>query len=190
MKKFALIALAASAAAIAMPAAAQNVTGTVNITGFVNSKCLVQPDGGGTFGTNVALGNLAQANGTMATDLSSRFTTIGGSALQFKVVCTTNDPKITVDADPIASATIVSAGYDNSIDFDADVTVARVAGSLVYSNDSNNAASGPTALGSPLANIATNITVATSDYHTDNPTDILVAGTDYAGKITITIAPN
>jgi hypothetical protein len=194
MKKIALVSAAALAAAIATPASAAvgDVTGTVNITGSVAAKCLVVTGAGtsSTFGTTVALGELAQADGTMKTDLATTFGTVGGAGLSAKVVCTTANPTISVDADPITSATAAGTGYDNSIDFQANVAVTTLsANASPYSNDSAAAAGSATALGSRLANTATNVTISASNFRTNNLSDLLVAATDYAGKITVVIAP-
>ena len=189
MKKLALVSAAALVAAIATPAAAQNVTGTVNITGSVAPKCLVVPGAGGTFGTTVALGELAQADGTMRTDLAATFDAAAG--LTARVVCTTAAPTISVDATAItAAAGAPAAGYDNSIDFDANVAVTYVGGSATFSNDSNDAALAATAIGGRLANNGSdNISITASDFHTNAVTDLLVADNSYAGSIAIVIAP-
>lgn len=193
MKKLALLAAAASAVAIASPAMAQSVTGTVNITGYVNDKCIVVSGTGvdDEFGTTVALGDLAAANGTMATDLATRFSTIGGAGLSAKVVCTTAAPKISVDADAITAATATaSTGYDNSIDFTARATLTTTGtNNGPFDNDSANAAGAATAIGSRLANTATNITISALNFRTNAATDLLVADTSYTGKITVVISP-
>jgi hypothetical protein len=194
MNKIGLISLAALAAAIATPAAAQSTTGTVDITGTVAAKCIVQTGSGtsSTFGTTVALGELAQADGTLkpSATLATTFNTVGGTGLSAKVICTTANPEISVNANPITSAVLAGAGYDNSIDFQADVTVTTLAANASpYSNDSAAAAGAATALGSRLANTASNVTIAASNFRTNNLTDLLVAATDYAGSIVVVIAP-
>jgi hypothetical protein len=134
MKKILLTALAAaSALAIATPAAAQSVTGIVNITGNVDSKCIVATMGnptGADFGGTVALGNLAQANGTMATDLATRFNAVSNNGqLQYKIVCTSANTSVAVDADPIVAATgLAQTGYANRVDYKASVAVTLVGG--------------------------------------------------------------
>jgi hypothetical protein len=192
MKKIGLVSVAVLAAAIATPVAAQDVTGTVEITGSVAAKCIVQTESStsSTFGTTVALGELAQADGTMKTDLATTFGTVGGAGLSAKVICTTANPTISVNANPITSATAAGTGYDNSIDFQADVTVVTLsANASPYSNDSAASAGVATALGSRLANSASNVTIAASNFRTNNLTDLLVAATDYAGSIVVVIAP-
>ncbi len=197
MKKNILFALAAvSALAIAAPATAQNVTGTVDITGTVAAKCLVVPGAGSTFGTAVgtpvALGELAAADGTLATDLATRFTTIGAGALSARVVCTSAAPTIAVDADPITSATTtIETGYSHAIDFTANVAVTTTTGAAgPFSNASSGTAGAATAIGGRLANNGNNnITISASNFTAGAGNPLLVAGS-YAGKITVLIAPS
>ncbi|HET9638397.1 MAG TPA: hypothetical protein VFP12_04245 [Allosphingosinicella sp.] len=196
MNKILLTALAAaSALAIASPAAAQSVTGIVNITGNVDSKCIVADaganTGGGSFGGTVALGNLAQADGTMATDLATRFNSTGATNLNYKIVCTSANTSVAVDADPIVAATgLAQAGYANRIDYKATVAVTLVGGpGTPVENDSAAAATAAVNQGGRLAATSTNISVSASNFRTANATDILVADPSYTGKITIVVSP-
>ncbi len=191
MKKLLLIALAGGTAmAIATPASAQNVTGTVDITGTVAPKCLVVPGAGNTFGTTVALGELAATDGTLATDLATRFSSVGGAGLSARVVCTTGAPTIAVDADPIASTTTADIGYSNTIDFTANVAVTTTTGAPTFTNASSGAASAATPIGGRLANNGSdNITITASAFTAGASNPLLVAGS-YAGKITVVIAPS
>lgn len=185
MKKIALIALAASAA-IATPAAAQTVTGTINLTGSVAAKCFVSPGNGSTFGETVAFGELAQADGTLRTDLATAFATRSAT-----VKCTSAVPTISVDATALATTATAASGYDNSIDFTANVAVSTTGtNNGPFTNDSANAALAATAIGSSLANTSSNINITTSNYRTNNATDLLVASPTYAGSIVVVIAPN
>jgi hypothetical protein len=197
MNKVLLTALAAaSAIGIAAPAAAQSVTGVVNITGNVNSKCMVvtagNPTGPATFGGTVGLGNLAQADGTLATDLATRFNAAGNNTqLQYKIVCTSANTNVSVDADPIVAATgLAQTGYANRVDYKAHVAVTLVGGAgAPLANDSTAAAA--TAINYPdrLAPGATNIVVTADTFRTPVVTDILVADSTYTGKITIVVSP-
>ncbi len=186
MKKIALIAMTA-AAAIASPAMAQTaVTGTINLTGSVAAKCFVVPGSGSTFGETVAFGELAQADGTVRTDLATAFATRSAT-----VKCTSAAPTISVDSTALATTAPGGAGYDNSIDFTASVAVTTTgANAGPFTNDSANAALAATAIGSPLANSASNINITTSNYRTNTATDLLVASPTYTGSIVIVIAPN
>ena len=186
MKKIALIALAASAA-IATPAAAQNVTGTINSPGTVAAKCFVLPGAGNTFGTSVAMGELAQSDGTLKTSatLSSTFATVGGTGLTAQVLCTSANPDVSVTASPLANATPADPGYDNSIDYTADVTFTRVGGTTLVSDPSAVPAATTATLASRLNGSGTNISVATSGW---TATGVLVSGS-YSGNIVIVVAP-
>lgn len=197
MRKFIVTALAAaSALAIATPAAAQTVTGVVNITGNVDSKCIVatagNPTGPATFGGTVALGNLAQADGTLATDLSTRFNAPGNNTqLQYKIICTSANTNVSVDADPIVAATgLAQTGYANRVDYKAHVAVTLVGGAgAPLASDSSDAAATAVNYTDRLAVAATNITVTADTFRTANVTDILVADASYTGKITIVVSP-
>lgn len=196
MKKFACLALAVSAAAIAMPAAAQ-VTGTINVTGHVDGKCAVRTSGAATFSDTVDLGELSQSNGTLRTDLATVF----GTSHTYSVVCTSAAPTITVETQPLIAAsqrtgdytsTAPASGYANLVNFTSAVVVTKaVGGDTSPFTDSSAvvAASGPTAIGGALANAAGNIKVTTSGYTTGAGTELLMADPSYAGKIIITIAP-
>jgi hypothetical protein len=187
MKKIALIALAASAA-IATPAAAQTVTGTINITGSVAPKCFViAPAAGSTFGGTVAMGELAQSNGTLlpSATLSTTFGAAGAGVLTAQVVCTSANPEVSVTSEPLANAAAADPGYDNSIDYTADVTFTRVGGTTLVSDPSAVAAATTATLASRLTGTGTNVSVASSGW---TASGILVSGS-YTGKITIVIAP-
>ena len=192
MKKLAYLSVAAASLfAIASPAAAQDVTGTVNITGTVAPKCLVVPGAGDDFGTTVALGELAASDGTLATDLSTRFSSIGGTGLEARVVCTSAAPTISVDATEITSATAATSGYANRIDYTAHVFVDTTSTSDVeFTNSSTGAALAATAIGGRLANNGgNNILITATNFATPAATDLLVAATDYTGQIVVVIAP-
>jgi hypothetical protein len=192
VNKFMLMALGAgSMIALAAPAAAQTVTGTINITGSVANKCSVLPGSGSTFGGTVALGELAQADGTMATDLATRFNAAANAAqLNFRVVCNTANPTVAVDATPLTTAGAAPTGYASRIDYAAHVAVALTpSGTDTFSNDSRNAASAATATSARIANNGSNNVSVTADtFGTAALTDLLTSGS-YTGNISIVIAP-
>lgn len=189
MKRLALIALAASAAAIAMPAAAQ-VTGTITLNGSVAAKCAVTPSGSSTFADTVNFGELAQSNGTLRTGLASDFGT-----RSFSIACNTGAPTVSVNANPLATTATdpdgASTGYDTSIDYTASVAVLAVGtNNGPFTNDSDAAAGTAQAVGSALQNTANNISITTSSYHTDATGSILVADPTYTGTIVVVISPS
>lgn len=186
MKKSRIALIAVAAAVLGASPAYADVTGTINLTGSVAAKCVVDPGSGSTFSDTVNFGELAQADGTLRTDLASAFGTHS-----FTVKCNTGTPTIAVDADPLATTAAASSGYDNTINYTASVAVSAVGNySGPFTNASDTAASAATPVGSALANTANNVSITTSGYHTANPTDLLVASPTYTGKITVVIAPN
>lgn len=187
MKKLAYLAILATAA-IATPALAQSATGTINITGTVAKKCFVNaPTAGSSFGGSVAMGELAQSDGTLLPTgtLSANFAAAGATVLTAQVVCTSANPDVSVLSEPLLNTAVADAGYDNSIDYTADVTFTRVGGSTTVSDASALPAATTATLASRLTGTGTNVSVATSAW---NASGILVSGS-YAGKITIVIAP-
>lgn len=191
MKKIALVACAA-AALTATPVLA-DVTGTINLTGTVAAKCFVQPNSGSTFGTTVAFGELAQADGTLRTDLASAFSTIGAAGLSARVVCTSGAPSIAISTTPLADTTVAApTGYANTINYQANVAVTTVVDTKTYSSDTSTSPTvSATALDGRLANTGTNnIVVSASNFRTPGTNALLVASNNYAGKITVVIAPN
>jgi hypothetical protein len=198
MKKILLTALAAaSALAIAAPAAAQDVTGTVNITGSVGEKCLVTEGGDGpassSFTANVDLGDLSTSAGVLRSDLATAFNAggTGGANLEFRVVCTTATPQITVDADPIVASTATAPDptYADTIDYVAHVTFNLVAGGpQTVDNDTTDTPTSE-ALTARLAAAPDNVVITASDFTTGTGNEILVADDTYTGIIKITIAP-
>lgn len=179
--------------AAATPAVAQttDVTGTVNMTGSVGTRCIVLPNAGNTFGTTVDFGELAQADGTLRTDLATAFGTIGGAGLEARVVCTTPNPTISVDATPLATTATADAGYDNSIDFLAHVLVdTTTATDVEFTNDSSAAAGAAVPIGGRLANNGgNNISITADNFRTDTAGDLLVASPTYTGQIQVVISP-
>lgn len=187
MKKIALIAMTA-AATIATPAMA-DVTGTINITGSVEKKCFVLngTDVSSTFGTTVAMGELAKSDGTLkdSSVLAGTFASVGGSALNARVVCTSATPDVSVKAEPLVNSAGAVSGYDASVDYTADVKFYLVGSNSTVSDASANTAATTATLSSRLAGTGTNVEVRTSNWTADG---VLVAG-DYTGKITVVIAP-
>lgn len=195
MKKIALLALAASTAAIATPSMAQTVTGTINISGSVANKCTVVNGAttSATFGTTINMGELADADGTLlpTATLSTTFGTQTGAAASARVVCTTLNPTVAIDADPLVNTTAAPTGYVNTVHFDAKATVSKSGGTTAdFTNDSTGAATAAAPLGGALAATGTNVAISTSNWRTiSNSGQQMVAGAYNNGKIVVTIAP-
>ncbi len=186
MKKFAIIALAASAAIASTPAyAAGEVTGTINLSGSVAPKCFVNPGAGSTFSDSVNFNELAAANGTLRTGLDTDF---NAAVENVTVLCTSAAPLISIDAAPLASVTTADTGYDNSIDYKAVVKLDTLGGFVTKDNDSASAALANSPIGYRLTNGSGNVNITATNFRTNAATDLLVAGS-YSGSITIVIAP-
>jgi hypothetical protein len=174
----------------AVPASAADLTGAVNVTGFVAASCTA----GGVISGSIPLGDLAKADGTVNNALS-------GSA-SFKVSCSGAAPKFTLTATPMGNGGAAApAGYANSVDYDAHLTftLADTSQPSFACSTANVAAcpTSPTAIGGPLATPTTdNLVVSVNNLTTANTGDILVAGNYGAavggagGVISITVANN
>lgn len=187
MKKIALIALAASAAAIATPAAAQtSATGTVQVTGTVAAKCTaITPITG-----LITLNELAKADGTVEGTFVNQTGTLTRS---FTVKCTGATPSISVSSDSLNNATDNTTlnGYTGRVHYTstlvADKATTGVATAVYTSADLLPVAT-TTNLGAPLKNAANNVRVTVSAGTTTNATDILKSGS-YSSTISITVSP-
>ncbi len=98
---------------------------------------------------------------------------------------------MTVNADPLVSPSGAGAptGYSNTVHYQADVTFTKTTGTTLVSNDTTAAAASSSPLGGRLSATATNVSVATSSWRTPSAGDLLTAGTDYSGKIVVTVSP-
>ncbi len=175
---------------IASPAAAQTVTGNVTLTGTVGEKCLVTNAGATAapnFGGTVSLGQLDNGTtGELRTIAPVSSTT--DANLNFRVVCTTATPNVTVSATPMMNnAATPTAGYTNRVDYSSKVTFTTVGGTTpVTVSTGGTATSGPSALPGRLAASANNIQVEADTF---NATGVLLSGS-YSGVITVVVAPN
>ena len=192
MKKIIVL---AAASALAFPAFAQTQTGVVNVQGTVGEKCIVTLAGTpttGSFGGSVDLGQLDATDGRLKESavLSSMFSAVAGTQLTYRVVCTTPSTQVAVKTDSLANGSATpSAGYANTVNYTAVVSLAMVGGDEAVSNDSQTAPGGTTqTFTKRLATGANNVTVGANTFRTPNNSDVLLAGT-YNGKITITLTP-
>jgi hypothetical protein len=184
----AALALAAVAASAASATSAQTVSGTVNVTGSVASKCAVIPGGGSTFTGTIALGELALADGTLDTSLSGATNT----SSSFRVNCNTAAPKVTISATRLhtGDATTAPSGYAKDVNYTARVAI-DLANATTVNTDylTDTLPTATTATLTPIANAANNVRVSVVTPHTlPDATQLLVAGS-YASTISVTISP-
>jgi hypothetical protein len=170
----------------ALPANANvNNTGTINVTGSVAPKCTATAPLNG----DIALGELAEANGTVNRTFSNAAT--GALTKKFTVTCTSPSANLSVNALPLRNnaVTTVTSGYTNTVHYTATLTATKAVGGSVSAIDTSNIAGATTQdLSGRLANAADNVTVIVSNGNTTNA-DLLEAG-NYTGSIAITVAPS
>jgi hypothetical protein len=184
MKKLVIAALAAGTAAFAVPAAAQSVSGTIDLTGTVAAKCTAA----GGLNSSIDLGELAIADGTVNSAFSANN---GGLTRTFTVTCTSSNPQLSVNASSLVNAAVVTptTGYTSTVNYTATMTAAKAGGGMASVADTSNVAGATTVLvGDHLANTAGNIAVTVSSGNTTAGA-LLEAGT-YNGSIAITVAPS
>lgn len=195
MTKYLLTAAAAAALmAVAAPASAQTVSGTVNITGNVQPTCTVTSSAGaaGTLGGTIALGTLNDSDGTLRDDyIGSTFSSPAGAKLNYTVKCTSTSATVSVDADAIATGSgTPPAGYARSIDFVGSVEVDRAGTTAkLFSNNSSGAALSASPLEGSISNTDNNVRIAIHGLSTAAASDVLLSGT-YAGQVVVSIAPS
>ena len=199
MNKIALAAILMTASAVvATPASAQNVAGTVNVTGTVAARCSVIESGleKTSFTGTIDLGRLDAANGTLRPELTSATSTAPANAKKVtaRVVCTSSNPTIGISATKlaIAGAGAAGTGYANSIDYVAALRVNTASTTLpvaeVKFDTQTNSAAVTAQLGSRIAGGTTdNVEVNVSNLRTAAGS-VLNQGT-YASIISLSITP-
>ncbi len=199
MKKILLISVGAAIVAAATPAAAQSVTGTVNVTGNVQGRCSVVAAGGAatqTFTGTIGLGQLDEDDGTLKAALEGTSSAAsGGTPFATRVVCTAATVDVEVAADTLANGTRGTApatGYANEINYTAEMEVALAAGTtdkVTFETAAASNAPAAKAVGR-LAASGNNVTVRAYGFATKGAaTNLLVAG-DYTSTITVNVSPS
>jgi hypothetical protein len=181
--------LVTAAALLALPqmALAQQVTGTINLTGSVAGRCSVL-GGGQAFSETINLGELSGPDGRIRTDM----TDASPDAIRsFSVVCTSATPRVRLSATRLSTGVTAPAGYANNIDFTSQLAVLQASGtppSITYTTASSLPAPTDVQLTAPLANAADNVTLRVYSFGTAAGA-LLVAGA-YTSVILITISPS
>jgi hypothetical protein len=169
MKKLLLLGSAALALAATVPAAAQ-VSGTVDVNGFVDDRCQFTVDN-----AVINLGEISDADGKLdeaAVDAGTA--TLNGW-------CNGSAATIEVEAHPLLNSASGSASFDNRVDYRATAT----AGSAAPIDDSDDVGPGAeVSLGLFSGDIVVDISNSAS------PNDRLMVAGDYVGSIVVTLTPN
>jgi hypothetical protein len=190
MKRALFIAVAAAGLVFAAPALA-DATGTVGVTGSVAAKCQVIGVDGNNFTGTISLGELAQTDGTLRTDLQGS-TPVTGATKTFRVNCTSSDAQITLSADELdAGMGAPGGGRSSTLDYTAEFDGAlSPSGTKQITYNTTSASPTVDTLGGPLANAANNITISAYSFITVGGLgDILRSSNNYVGAIHVTITP-
>jgi hypothetical protein len=193
----ALVGLALSASTASATVA--SVTGTVDVTGVVTSKCVVITEGGtsSVFGGTIALGELDQADGTLDTALSGSDAgaPARGIVLDFHVVCNSATPTVSVDATRLSDGVVAGAGQSSDIDYTAETDVDLAAGTttavtyVVGPGSPGSPAATSTILSGPIKNAANNVRVEVYALNTEGGASKILTAGSYSSTITIVITP-
>jgi hypothetical protein len=156
----------------ASPAFAQtSVTGTVNVTGFVESKCQFASPGS----ESIDVGKMNADTGVLDP------TRINGQAKILKVWCNQASASMEVEALPLLNTASAGAGFSNRVDFTATAKL----GAAVPNDTSTTAGAGtPQNVGLSSGDIEVTLSGAAT---AGGP--LLVAG-KYDGKVLVTLRPN
>ena len=188
MRKHILLA-ALGLGAMAAPAAAQNVTGTVDLIGNVPPKCQVVPGGATTFGGTVDFGDISDTDGTLRNLGTVDATT--NADLGARVVCNTATANVSLSATPMTNGGAApAAGYANSVDYSASVSMVETGGSTTTLTLSSTSGSPTSTTIGRLAgsNVDPNVAISATGFTTGTGTEILETGS-YAGQIVVVISP-
>lgn len=198
MKKLLLLSAGVAIAVASNPAAAQSVTGTVNVTGNVLGRCSVVAAGGSAvqvFGGTIGLGQLDDDDGTLKTTLEGTSSAAsGGTPVATRVVCTAASVNIDVTANTLANGargTAPDTGYANEINYKAEMEVGLASGStdkVTYDTAVGGGAVSKTV--GRLAASGNNVTVRAYGFATKGGASGLLVAGDYTSTITVNVAPS
>lgn len=196
MKRLLIASAALLTTVLAAPAFAQSVSGTINVTGSVATKCQVIPvvGDGSSFTGLIALGELADSDGTLKDTLQSTTSGSPAGSVQVRVNCSGSTANLSLSSTRLSDNNVATppTGYSDDINYTSRLSVNLATGGptvLTYDSTSLPAAStGSTT--APLANAANNVTVSMYNLHAEGgDTDLLVASTLYASTISVLITP-
>lgn len=172
MRKIGMIAL--PLALLAVPAAAQDVTGTVTINGNVAGRCLFTVPSKTITITEMALGGTDANAGRLDTSkVNGRTETLSGW-------CNSSAAGMTVEAFPLINVASTATGFTNRVDY----TATAAANSQSATDSSLAAGSGATTSVGLFAGDVV-VTLGSSSAPSNN---LLVAGA-YSGSVVVTLTP-
>lgn len=169
MKKLLLVGCAAVAFAAAAPASAQ-VTGTVDVNGFVDDRCQFTVDN-----AVINLGEISDADGKL--DEAA----VDAGTANLNGWCNGSAATIKVEAHPLLNSAAASGSFTNVVNYKATAT----AGTAAPTDLTTDAGAGAdVSLGLFSGSIAVDISDSSA------PGDAMMVAGDYVGSIVVTLTPN
>lgn len=177
MKTSILAVAAVLAATAAMPAAAQNATGTVTVNGSVADRCEF------TLPSDVInAGELSQA-GSGATGGKLDTSKLDGQSRTLKGWCNGTAATMSVEAQQLVNTSFTTtppAGFDRVVDYTATATA-----NSANATDTSTVAGAGTSV--PVGMFTGDVVVALSN--SSSPTGGLLVAGDYSGQVLVTLTP-
>ena len=197
MQKLVLIAATATVlTGLAGAAQAQQVTGTVQVTGQVTGKCVVVggEGGAGAFTSVISLGELDQEDGTLLPGLhGSTLGSPSGPVTLAQVNCNSSAPTVAISATRLTDGVPeASANFSSTIDFTAAAIIGLAAGGATNVTYTTAAALPPATekqLGGPLSNQPGDVEVEVFGLTPDHGLASFLTPGAYSAMVTVTITP-
>jgi hypothetical protein len=172
---------------------AQNVSGTVDVHGFVAPRCGATFAGVPSFSGSISLGELTQTNGTLSPALSSSSATGPAGVATFIVGCTGGGSNVTLSASRLSNSQPPGLPTSsNDIDFTVQAKIALAEGGFA-TVDYTTAAATPAAteqfIPEVFANVAGNFEVRVFGFAAENGSASLLVAGNYDSVISITVSP-
>lgn len=161
-------------AMLAVPAAAQDATGTVAVDGSVAGRCLFT-----TPNSSISLNELALSG---ADTNAGRLNTAAFTGKSATLVgwCNNAAAEMTVEASPLTNLAAAATGFTNRVDYTATATANSISG-----QDSSLVAGAGTA--AAVGMFTGNVVVALSA--PSAPSNALLVAGDYDGSVVVTLSP-
>ena len=192
MKTLLISAAAIAAFGFAAPAFAQSATGTIAVTGSVNTQCAVITGGSGSsFTGTIALNELDGSDGTLLNTLSGSTAGAAAGSQTFQISCNGSDATVALSASTLSTGTgTAPTGYSRNINYTTEFDGALAAGgtkSVTYTTGAASPSS--STLGGRLANAPGNVVVKVYGLSAENGATSLLEAGSYTSSISVSITP-
>lgn len=192
---------AAGVAMIGSQAAAQTATGQIGVTGFVASRCGA---GGGavptgsTFNGTIGLGELANAEGSLRTALTTSTEGSPAGTISFGAGCTGTAATVRISAtrfstlNPVVGET-AEVSFANDIDYTAQAAMSLTGGGITplnYTTAATLPAASSLAITEPFSPVPGNFEIRVFAFRPETGNQAILVAGNYTATITVTITPS